>query len=228
LFTRPRSAASSAGALTDDDAWVSESWVQDIIDHFAANPDVHCIGGRVCRAQPDLAELAIRESMEPESIRLAEFSAFSIQLIGCNMSVRRSLLQEIGLFDPNLGPGAPTKAGEDLDFLYRIVAHGHSLNYVPQVLVHHNHGRRSAAQIHAVRQGYLRGRGAFYAKQILQRDARASSWAYWEVAANLKRCLKIAAAAEGAPPAQVLRELARGAWAYVANKRVAVPKLSAA
>lgn len=214
-------------ALTDDDAWVSETWVQDIVDHFAMHSDTHCIGGRVVRAYPDLAELAIRESLEPESVSLDGFSALSIQLIGCNMSVRRSLLRQLGLFDPNLGPGVPAQAGEDLDFLYRIVAAGHALHYVPNVLVHHNHGRRSPLQISAVRAGYLRGRGAFYAKQLLQRDALASRWAYWEILANLKRWLRLQPPADGAPAGQILAELARGAWAYLAHQRVSVPDLQA-
>ena len=214
-------------ALTDDDAWVSDTWVKDIFDHFSAHRDSQCIGGRVVRAYPDLADLAIRESMEPESVSLAGFSALTIQLIGCNMAVRRSLLMRIGLFDPNLGPGVPAQAGEDLDFLYRIVAAGHALHYVPEILVHHNHGRRSTQQIRAVRSGYLRGRGAFYAKQLLSRDALVSRWAYWELVDNLRRWLRFQEPAEGAPSAQILAELARGAWAYLVHSRVSVPELLA-
>ncbi len=221
-----RASRGSIIALTDDDAWVTKGWVQGILDYFHRNPDANCIGGMVRRAQPDLAKLAIRESPDSLSVDLATFSAMSIQLIGCNMAVRRSLLERVGLFDTQLGPGTGTRAGEDLDFLYRIVADGSQLHYVPDIVVFHNHGRRTSEQVSTVKDGYLLGRGAFYCKQILALDPLVTRWAYWEVASSLKQAFSKRNTQTGIRPARVLVMLVRGAAVYLFRRRKLVRSLS--
>jgi GT2 family glycosyltransferase len=100
--------------------------------------------------------------------------------------VRCALLDEIGFFDPELGVGTPTGAGEDVDLIYRFIAAGCQVHYVPEVVVDHNHGRRTRAQVRRVKRAYSHGLGAFYAKYFLASDRRVMKWAYWDIRDTLR------------------------------------------
>lgn len=58
-----------------------------------------------------------------------------------NMAVRRSALEEIGLFDEALGPGTIALCGEDHELFYRALARGFRIVYEPSALVWHRHRR---------------------------------------------------------------------------------------
>ena len=176
-------------ALTDDDAIVPSGWVQAIIDRFDTDADSACVGGVVKPYVDDIAHVSIRLSEIPESADARNFAVTSIPVIGCNMSIRRTVLESTGLFDVDLGPGTWTKAAEDVDILYRIIRLGFRLDYVPEIWLYHNHDRRTPEQVLPVNEGYLLGRGAFYAKFVLSGDMLVARWAYWEVLGQLRRHL---------------------------------------
>jgi GT2 family glycosyltransferase len=112
-------------------------------------------------------------------------------IIGCNMAVRRELLMGVGDFDPLLSPGSGKDAGsEDADFVYRAFRKGIGIEYDPDVLVLHNHGRRSTTQVQNINRSYVRGRGSFYAKHILKGDIVALKMAYWELSPIFGKVLK--------------------------------------
>src|SRR3954453_20674871 len=60
---------------------------------------------------------------------------------GANMAFRKSVFEEIGLFDPALDVGTVTNGGGDLDMFFRVVRAGHTLAYEPAALVWHRHRR---------------------------------------------------------------------------------------
>ena len=53
--------------------------------------------------------------------------------------LRRGVIDDIGMFDEELGPGAGTLwgCGEDSDYLMRVVARGFKVAYHPQIQVFH-------------------------------------------------------------------------------------------
>jgi GT2 family glycosyltransferase len=58
---------------------------------------------------------------------------------GCDMAIRRTVLEELGGFDEALDTGAPLPGGGDLDIFYRTVRAGHPLVYEPTFLAFHEH-----------------------------------------------------------------------------------------
>jgi hypothetical protein len=64
---------------------------------------------------------------------------------GANMAFRRSLFARIGVFDPALDVGTPTRGGGDLDMFFRVLKEGHVLVYEPRALVRHRHRRSMEA-----------------------------------------------------------------------------------
>lgn len=203
-------------AFTDDDIIVAPDWVDTIARHFRAHPESRCIGGRVELHDERDAPVTIKRSREAARYDLARFSPDNIPILGCNMALSAQTLREVGAFDPDIGPGSRIGVAEDLDMLYRVVRGGAVIEYLPGMLVHHNHGRRTREQLRALSAGYYTGRGAFYAKHILRGDRTTVRWAYWEVRA-LMRARRPAATGgpRGLERIRVLGLLARGVVRYL-------------
>jgi GT2 family glycosyltransferase len=154
-------------AFTDDDCVVAPDWLASMIEEFAGDPSIAGIGGRVelydARDQPyTIRTHRCREQFSPAKL-------VSL-IVGCNMAFTRTALERVGEFDPTLGPGSDCRAAEDFDLLYRVYKAGLRIVYVPEVLVHHNHGRRTASDVRRLYTGYGISLGAFYGKYILRGD----------------------------------------------------------
>lgn len=194
-------------AFTDDDCYVSPDFLKQILEVFK-DQRIGYMGGRVLLYDPtDLPETIRTET----KIRLIEAHSFirAGELQGANMAVRKSLVAEIGLFDPEFGAGSRFCSGEDADFQARASASGATGIYHPGPLVWHHHGRKPGKRYEALMGGYHYGRGAYYAKFILNRTTRTlflKNW-YWEVRSQIR---------DGKPTA-ILREIA-GAFRYVLKR----------
>lgn len=112
-------------------------------------------------------------------------------IIGCNMAVRSDLQRAIGDFDPLNCPGSSKDAVfEDIDFIYRAFRQGARMEYRPDILLYHNHGRRSDSDVASLHRKYARGRGSFFAKHIVKGDCLVLKMAYWEVRSTLASLAK--------------------------------------
>lgn len=151
--------------FTDDDCLVATDWLESAVRVMESDPSVGLAGGQVRLHNPcDLPE-TIKPSPYLEMPRgPADLHAL---LLGCNMIIRRSVLDSIGLFDDRFGAGSRFKSSEDTDMVYRVYRSGFAVIYDPRFLVSHNHGRRSLPEIRRLHRGYRIGRGAFYAKHLL-------------------------------------------------------------
>jgi GT2 family glycosyltransferase len=157
-------------AFTDDDCVVDPGWIDAIAKEFTDNPTLGGLGGRVVLHDPRDAPIATRTSRDRRKVGLMGQNYCPI--IGCNMALRRSVLEEIGGFDPLVGPGSPIPSGQDTDIVYRAFRAGFPLEYTPDVLVRHDHGRRTREDVEEVTRRYLTGRGAYYSKYLLEGDWR--------------------------------------------------------
>jgi GT2 family glycosyltransferase len=102
------------------------------------------------------------------------------------MAFRRSVFEKIGPFDAKFGSGTKIPA-EDLDFFYRAYAEGFKLIYSPDVVVYHNHGRRTDDEVGALSKQYLIGKGGFYCKHALKGDLNVIKMVYWEILSFVRR-----------------------------------------
>jgi len=65
---------------------------------------------------------------------------------GNNVAFDTESLRMLGGFDERLGPGTPTRAGEDLALFVATLWSGRRIAYEPSAIVHHTH-RRSYAEL---------------------------------------------------------------------------------
>jgi len=175
-------------AFTHDDCLVDPFWLTSLFQEFTADPSVSGVGGRVELYNKDDRPITIRT--QREKILLTSVSQIFSLIIGCNMAFTRQVFDTIGLFDPHFGPGTKIASADDSDFLYRALKGKFKILYSPDVLVYHNHGRRTDAQVQAVMRGYLIGRGAFYCKYILRGDRDVFKLACHEIFSHTRNLVK--------------------------------------
>jgi len=189
LNTGLRAATGEILVFTDDDCVPDPKWLATIALEFASDPSLSVLGGRVELYDKQDQPVTIRNF--PERTLIETRDQLFLFLIGANMSIRRKVLDAVGEFDPFLGPGSRIGAVmEDLDLLYRVYRKKFKIVYSPDMLVYHNHGRTTEAQIQALNHRYVVGRGAFYCKHILGGDRNVLKMAYWEFSSLTKGMIK--------------------------------------
>lgn len=178
-------------AFIDDDIIVGKEWLITIREEFESDLTLDVLGGRVELYNEKDKPLTIRNSHKKRQLTRHTFKPRFIPILGCNMAMRREVVDKVGLFDTQLGPGSKKNAVvEDVDFLYRASRVGLRIMYSPSVVVFHNHGRSLDSELDKVRRGYLIGRGAFYRKYISTGDRYILKLACWELYGVLKNMIK--------------------------------------
>jgi hypothetical protein len=84
------------------------------------------------------------------------------------MAFRASTLRALGGFDPALGPGTMTRAGEELAVFIQAISAGWTSVYEPGAIVRHMH-RRDNAGLRKQMYGYGIGRSAYLTKCVFDR-----------------------------------------------------------
>lgn len=155
-------------AFVDDDVVVDTRWMSKIIDEFRDDPSLGVLAGRVIATGPEGATAAVEDVTLRGTLPLVGL------VMGCNLAVRREVLDKVKARDTRLGPGRGLSA-EDIDFVYRILKAGFRGRFSPRPTVTHSPGPRDR------RREYLRGRGAFYAKYVSRADPVVARQAWWEL-----------------------------------------------
>jgi hypothetical protein len=164
-------------AFTDDDCYPSEDFPDTICEAFAGDPGLGFVGGRVLLWDPDDAPVTIQLRNEPMIIKPYSFVPAGL-IHGANMAFRRTVLEDVGGFDPMLGAGTPFPA-EDCDTLGMASSLGYAGEYRPEIVVHHHHRRRPGRDVTPLWRSYDFGRGAYYAKCLLDRRRRKAAAKHW-------------------------------------------------
>lgn len=153
--------------ITDDDCIVAKDWLVNSIDLFSGDA---CIlaGGRIDLFDPDDLPITILTSTTKRVLEDPD-DVFSF-IFGANMSFGRAVFEQIGGFDQRLGPGVATRAGEDIDYVYRAFRANIPVRYEPDIVVGHAHGRRDEVDRFRQISNYSIGEGALIAKYLVLGD----------------------------------------------------------
>jgi len=143
-------------ATLDDDVIVAADWARRIKAAHIAYPHAGGIGGRTLNEFPH-ALVARFEQARAFDVRAdgtdgADGARPVRTVAGVNMSYKRVVMEEVGLFDTAL------TSGEDVDYNWRVARAGYPILYDPSiVLTHHNRTRVRPM----LRQQFWYGRGYF-------------------------------------------------------------------
>ncbi len=169
--------------FTDDDCIMHEDYLRDLVQHVADMPGDMFIGGRVKLADPTDAEFTIKDVPVRELFQRHIHPGGFLQ--GCNLVIARETAAKIGEFDTRFGAGSPLKAGEDTDYIIRAHIAGICIEYVPDMCVFHQHGRKQIRQIQDLNSQYAFANGAIYAKYMLSQPWLLRHF-YWTARAAMR------------------------------------------
>jgi glycosyltransferase involved in cell wall biosynthesis len=154
--------------FTDDDCYPLHDFLDRVVEAFAL-PELGYLGGAIRLYDPSDAALTISYLTESRVLPPRRFLWPGL-VQGANMAFRRAALDEIGGFDPGFGPGTPFVA-DDIDAAARASAAGWTGLFLAEAVVLHDHGRK-ASDAKRLLEIYDRGRGAYYAKLLLDAATR--------------------------------------------------------
>jgi glycosyltransferase involved in cell wall biosynthesis len=166
-------------AITDDDCIVTPSWLNDIREAFEREPACQLVCGRVELQDHRDARISIRDFIDHCDI--TTLGAIRERMMGCNVSIARDVFDAVGGFDTSFGPPNFIQSADDYELFYRALRAGFRLEYVPSIRVFHAHGRRTHAEVAAIRRRYIRGYGGLLGRYIRRGDGRLLKPAYWEM-----------------------------------------------
>lgn len=153
--------------FTDDDCELSQDYIRAAQRHHAADAAPVMRGGRVELGDTrDLAFTVITDSRARRYDPADRNQILGGFILGCNMTAPKVLFEAVGPFDERFGVGGPFKAAEDTDYLCRVHLAGFGVEYAPDMMIEHHHGRRSVKDLRRVIDYYNEGEGAIYAKYL--------------------------------------------------------------
>lgn len=162
--------------FTDDDCYVQPDIVDAAVAVFERHPEIGYAGGRILLFDPADYPVTIDERTEPANIAPFEFKRAGA-LQGANITFRRSSLERIGGVDPMLGAGTAFPC-EDIDAVAACAWQGIKGRFDPTIVLSHHH-RRKEADMPKQKMTYDKGRGAYYAKFILNPVSRTAYLRGW-------------------------------------------------
>jgi len=179
-----RAAQGELFAFTDDDCRLHSDYFNDLLRYAAADTELVLRGGRIELGDPADLPLSITLDPTPSRVNLAMNSArrtyIAGQIMGCNMTMRRALVERLGAFDEDFGPGTRMESGDDTEYMFRAYVSGVTLERVADMTVFHHHGRRTAESGFRLWQAYMIGQGAINAKYLLQHP-NLCRCTYWDI-----------------------------------------------
>ena len=136
-------------AYLDADAWPDPHWVHYLVDTFDRTGSAAVGGPNI--PPPDanaVAESVAHSPGGPIHVLVSDTEAEHIP--GCNFSIRKDVLEELGGFDPQF-----RAAGDDVDLCWRLQEAGHRISFNPAAMVWH-HRRNSVRAYWRQQRGYGR------------------------------------------------------------------------
>jgi glycosyltransferase involved in cell wall biosynthesis len=167
-----RAAKGDVLAFTDDDCQLHPEYVNDLLRHAAADTDLILRGGRIELGDPTDLPFTINTSTTPKrwsrALDSTRYDYIAGELNGCNLTMRRALVERLGPFDENFGPGSRMGSGDDAEYMFRAYVNGITLEYVPDMTVFHHHGRKTSEEGRALLLRYAIGWGGLKVKYLFQ------------------------------------------------------------
>jgi GT2 family glycosyltransferase len=184
-----RTAQGELLVFTDDDCRLSKEYVTDLLRHDAADAEPVLRGGRVELGDHTDLPITIRTTTARQRLNRrtnpATHDCIVGQISGCNMTMRRALVEKLGLFDERFGVGSTIESGEDSDYLFRAYLAGFTLEYVPDMTVFHYHGRKQKPVGYKLYRAYSIGTGAIFAKYFFKQPNLCLPL-YWDIKKSIK------------------------------------------
>jgi len=169
-------------AFMDDDAVAKDDWLEQLVYHYS-NSSVLAVGGKIIpiweSARPFWFPQELDWTIGGSYKGMADTSGPVRNLWGGNMSFRREVFQQVGLFDTRLGRTGSSGEGEDTEFCMRIAnsMSEATIMYEPNAIMYHKVPWQRARLKYVLRRAFDGGRslGRIKRRQTPQSDVPLST-----------------------------------------------------
>ena len=155
--------------FTQDDVLVTSTWFGILVRSLLEARMRTVVTGKVLPGGEELDGGFAPSTKSDEKIQIYEGRIGSDVLYVQNMAIFRSAFDEVGFFDPEMGPGTPFPAAEDNDFGLRLLEAGYQILYDSRAVNYHR-AWRSEDEYLWLHWNYGRGQGAYYSKHFSLKD----------------------------------------------------------
>jgi len=177
-----RAATGDLIAFMDDDGVASEDWLEQLVCHYS-NSSMLAVGGRIIplweSTRPCWFPQELDWTIGGSHKGMADASGPVRNLWGGNMSFRREVFQQVGLFDTRLGRIGSSGEGEDTEFCLRIANRipEVTIMYEPNAIMYHKVPRQRARLKYVLRRAFDGGLslGRIKGRQTPQSDVPLST-----------------------------------------------------
>jgi glycosyltransferase involved in cell wall biosynthesis len=216
-----RAARGDLLVFTDDDCHLHPDHLVQALRYDDADAALVVRSGRIELGDP--TDLPVTIDLSPERMQWsrrsnsARFENIAQHVAGANMTMRRALVERIGLFDEDFGPWAPFGPNDDTDYAFRAYLSGAVLEHVPDMTVLHFHGRKKTSEGLSIMRGYLIGSGALYIKYVREHPnlCRPFVWDLVNAGRDLLRGRNTFLPALGVSHVDKVCLSLRGGWRYL-------------
>jgi glycosyltransferase involved in cell wall biosynthesis len=154
--------------FTDDDCRMDKDYINSALRHDSKDLKPVLRGGRVELGDASDLPITIKTSSETQrwqrDMDSARHHDLAGSILGCSMVMRRVMTQILGPFNESLGAGTALHAAEDTDYIFKAYIAGIPIEYVPDMVVYHFHGKKSKSEGYKLFSNYAIGNGALYAQ----------------------------------------------------------------
>jgi GT2 family glycosyltransferase len=150
-------------------------WLRSILAEYENEPSAVGIFGRVLPYGSDKEDMYCPATIASVDRRSVDRPVIPYLVLGAgnNMSFKKSVFREIGLFVETLGAGTNMKSGEDTEFVYRALRRHLRFVYSARPLVYHDNWM-TREQFAELMRGSVRGGTAVFTKFSLELDGGAA------------------------------------------------------
>lgn len=173
--TGAKAANAAILAYLDDDAVASHQWLSEIYAAYQTHEKLAIAGGKVTLlwaegvTPPTWLSSGLAENLGAYDLgdQLIYINRPGLTPRGLNYSIRRSFLEQIGGFDPNLGRvGKNLLSNEELHMTDLALQLGWQVAYLPQALVAHNVAPERLKRSWFLSRGWWQGISECYREQL--------------------------------------------------------------
>ena len=168
-YARNRSFNEAKGDLLislDDDCCLDVNHIQNTIQHYENDQEPVLRFGQLELGDPEDWPMTVqtRTIVKRWKKGVPEYDYIGMgDICSANMVIPRTIIDKIGTYDNRFGTKS-IPGGEDADFGFRVYNAGFMLEYVPDIIARHFHGRRTEEPVRKLIKGYSIAAGALFTK----------------------------------------------------------------
>lgn len=180
-------------SVVDDDTTLHSNWVEIAMDAFQ-NTNFNVVQGQIIpgEIENNAKESRLNDTIEKRKI-IRKAIITPLFKIGCNFVFRRDVLDKVGIFDTDFGPGSRFLSSDDNDWGYRVLNAGLEVLYDPRLKLAHRSWRDAVEDLKQM-SDYGYALGAFFGKMYgyskfdyAYHNLSARYWMNKEILKNLFR-----------------------------------------